>query len=250
MSAGHRLGMHTSATMMFGHIEGVIDRIDHMQRVRDAQDRAIANHWPGRYVSFIAWPFQRENTPLGRVPDFDDTAGEPFPGDVLAQLVHEGKLDANDRKSCDKQVPGAGKTVRMAGATEYLRMQALSRLFFDNVHSIGSSWVTMGPKIGQLALFFGASDMGSVMMEENVVSAAGTTYCLNEQVLCHLIRDAGFTPAQRDNRYNILKLHDNADAPDLRVTDWSEHRVAKLHHEQPDAPQPSVPLTIGDARTT
>jgi hypothetical protein len=110
----------------------------------------------------------------------------------------------------------------MAGATEYLRTQAVSRLILDNIYSIGSSWVTMGPHIGQLALHYGANDMGSVMMEENVVSAAGTTYCLDEPVLNHLIRTAGFTPAQRDNTYDILKLNTGPESPDLRVDDWSE----------------------------
>lgn len=223
MSAAHRAGMLTSATMMFGHVEGIADRIDHMQRVRDRQDEAIHNHWPGRYVSFISWPFQRENTPMGRLPDWDREAGEPFPGDLLAEDIDHPLRD------------NAGKVVRMAGATEYLRMQAVSRLFLDNFHSIGSSWVTMGPKIGQLGLFYGANDMGSVMMEENVVSAAGTTYCLDEPFLCHLIRDAGFTPAQRDNRYNLLKIHEGDHSPDLRVDDWSQHRVARLHVQKPEA---------------
>jgi cyclic dehypoxanthinyl futalosine synthase len=243
MAAAHRLGMFTSATMMFGHIEGVADRIDHMRRVRDWQDRAIQNNWPGRYVAFISWPFQRENTPLGRVPDWDIESGEPFPGDELADLVSAGRLDALDKAACDQAAPRAGKLVRMAGAVDYLRMQAISRLFLDNIHSIGASWVTMGPKIGQLGLFFGASDMGSVMMEENVVSAAGTTYCLDEAVLCKLIRDAGFTPAQRDNRYNILKVHDGPDSPDLRVSDWSEHRARRLHIERAE-PETALPLTI------
>ena len=221
MSAAHRLGMHTSATMMFGHIEGIADRIDHMQRIRDRQDRAIAEGWPGRYLAFISWPFQRENTPLGRVPDWDMETGEAFPGDVVAE--------SGDPASHSL----FAKRVRMSGATDYLRTQAISRLFLDNVHSIGSSWVTMGPKIGQLGLYFGATDMGSVMMEENVVSAAGTTYCLNEAVLCKLIRDSGFTPAQRDNRYNLLRVHEGDDSPDCAVTDWSQHRAKKLHVEQP-----------------
>ncbi|WP_428386843.1 radical SAM protein [Mucisphaera sp.] len=253
MSCAHRLGMKTSATMMFGHIEGVADRIDHMARVRERQDLALAGNWPGHYLSFIAWPFQRENTPLGRVPDYDREAGEPFPGDVLADLVYSGELDPNDKKACDAAVPEAGKVVRMAGASEYLRMQAISRLFLDNIHSIGSSWVTMGPKIGQLALYYGANDMGSVMMEENVVSAAGTTYCLTEPYLCHLIRTAGFTPAQRDNTYRILKTHPGEDgqAPDQLVTDWSTQRESKLHVESEGSPQPASPqtpvtLTIGD----
>src|SRR5207237_7934074 len=109
-----------------------------------------------------------------------------------------------------------GRVVRMAGAEEYLRTLAIARLYFDNIQSLQSSWVTMGPKIGQLALFHGANDMGSVMMEENVVSAAGTTYRLSEREICRLTRDAGWIPAQRDQYYNVLKRHDGPDSPDLR----------------------------------
>jgi len=229
MAAAHRLGMFTSATMMFGHVEGIVDRIDHLTRIRDAQDFAVKNNFPGRYVSFIAWPFQRENTPMGRLPDWDREAGAPFPGD-------------------NPKHPRNGKQLRMSGASDYLRTQAIARLFLDNIHSIGASWVTMGPRIGQIALYYGANDMGSVMMEENVVSAAGTTYCLDEPVLCHLIRTAGFTPAQRDNRYNLLKVHDGPDSPDLQVKDWSLHRVARLHHESTpqNSPHPPIPLHIAD----
>jgi cyclic dehypoxanthinyl futalosine synthase len=99
----------------------------------------------------------------------------------------------------------------------------------------------MGPHIGQVALMYGASDMGSVMMEENVVSAAGTTYCLDEALLCRLIRGAGFVPAQRDNVYDLLKVHDGPDSPDLRVRDWSEHRVRRLHQQ---APREAKPLKV------
>ncbi len=243
MRCAHRLGMFTSATMMFGHIEGVADRIHHMQLVRDAQDEAISQNFPGRYVSFISWPFQRENTPMGRLPDYDLESSEPFPGDQLAELVYSGKLDPNDKAACDAAIPGAGKVVRLSGATDYLRTQAISRLFFDNIHSIGSSWVTMGPRIGQLGLYHGATDMGSIMMEENVVSAAGTTYRLDEAVLCHLIRSSGFTPAKRDNRYQLLRVHDaSGGGPDLRVTDWSKHRLADSHTEP--AGNEAVELTI------
>ncbi len=215
MRVAHKLGMYTSATMMFGHIEGIADRIDHMDRVRIWQDRSIedfAHHGGGRYKAFISWPFQRENTPLGRLPEWDRISGD-FPGDVHAATGEH---------------PQFGRIARMAGATEYLRTQALSRLYIDNVYSIGASWVTMGPHIGQVALNFGANDMGSVMMEENVVSAAGTTYCLNEEYLCHLIRNAGFLPAQRDNEYNLLRVHASDNAPDLQVKDWSEQRVQQL----------------------
>lgn len=228
MAVAHESGMFTSGTMMFGHIEGVADRITHMQMIRDTQDDAMRHFRPGRFVSFISWPFQPDNTPLGRVAQYDYESGEPFAGDVLADLVFKGEIDTENKAACGLAVSDAGKQLRLAGASEYLRMQAISRLFFDNIHSIGASWVTMGPKIGQLGLFFGANDMGSVMMEENVVSAAGTTYCLNEASICHLIRDAGFTPAQRDNTYQFLKVHesDDASSPDLQVKDWSAHRPA------------------------
>lgn len=211
MKAAHRLGMRTSGTMMFGHIEGIADRFNHMNMIRDAQDEAINNEWPGRYMAFISWPFQPDNTPLGRLKQWDAETDEAFPGDILAKgTPHDD----------------AGKRLRLAGATEYLRMQALSRLFMDNIQSIGSSWVTMGPKIGQLGLLYGANDMGSVMMEENVVSSAGTTYCLNEASICRLIRDAGYTPAQRGNAYDILKIHDGDDSPDAQVDDWAQLRPA------------------------
>lgn len=247
MATAHKLGMFTSATMMFGQVEGIADRIDHMARVRGRQDHAIAHNYPGRYVSFISWPFQRENTPMGRLPDYDRESGDPFPGDVLADMVLRGEVDPHDKKACDEAVPSAGKSVRMAGASEYLRMQAISRLFLDNIHSIGSSWVTMGPHVGQLGLYYGANDMGSVMMEENVVSAAGTTYCLTEPYLCHLIRDAGFTPAQRDNRYNFLNIHDNeAESPDGQINNWSTQRESKLHIEHTPTPGNSCGSTPGD----
>ena len=115
----------------------------------------------------------------------------------------------------------------MAGAHDYLRTLAIARLFFDNIPSLQSSWVTMGPKIGQLAMFFGANDMGSVMMEENVVSAAGTTYKLSEREICRLIRDGGWIPAQRDQYYNVIKRHDGPDSPDLRPVDHPPVRDVK-----------------------
>jgi hypothetical protein len=120
----------------------------------------------------------------------------------------------------------------MAGAEEYLRMLAIARLYFDNIANLQSSWVTMGPKIGQLALFFGANDMGSVMMEENVVSAAGTTYKLNEREICRLVRDAGWTPAQRDQYYNVLRRQDGADAPDrVAVSEPPVRNVRRVDKE-------------------
>jgi cyclic dehypoxanthinyl futalosine synthase len=261
MYVAHSLGMFTSATMMFGHIEGYADRIDHMLRVRSWQDKALelkgrAEGPAAHYVSFISWPFQRENTPLGRVPDWGSSPGElesPFPGDVIAAGADfpAGKRAADlfDYDAIDRaKHPTAhlfGKRVRMSGSTDYLRTQALSRLVLDNVYSIGASWVTMGPHIGQVALAYGANDMGSVMMEENVVSSAGTTYCLDEPVLCRLIRGAGFIPAQRDNRYDLVTVHAGEDAPDLRVTDWSKHRAKAMHQQAPKAQR--VKLTVAKA---
>ncbi len=241
MHVAHTLGMFTSATMMFGHIEGYADRVHHMLRVRDWQDRSLgrsasADIRPtGHYKAFISWPFQRENTPLGRVRDWGAEPGEltrEFPGDLVAHAFGWGANPDADYRA----VPGAeefGRRVRMSGASDYLRTQALSRLVLDNIYSIGASWVTMGPHIGQVALMYGANDMGSVMMEENVVSSAGTTYCLDEALLCRLIREAGFIPAQRNNTYDILRVHSGPQSPDLTVTDWSTHRAKKTHQEAP-----------------
>jgi cyclic dehypoxanthinyl futalosine synthase len=234
MRVAHEEGLNTSCTMLIGHIEFVRERIEHMSAFRDMQDYALAlgrhghlsDHAAGEtidrtmtrqagvfaqsrindpkskidtagsYTAFIHWPFQRENTPLGRAQEWDPDVHGPFDDSTNDDILR-------------------GRVVRMAGADEYLRMLAIARLYFDNIPSLQSSWVTMGPKIGQLALMFGANDMGSVMMEENVVSAAGTTYRLNEREICRLIRDAGWTPAQRDQYYNVLKRHDGPDAPDL-----------------------------------
>jgi len=255
MHVAHELGMHTSATMMFGHIEGDADRVHHMELVRRWQDRAIdrfGDDGGGRYKAFISWPFQRENTPLGRAREWDPESEEctgDFPGDVVARLDGSGTKDLH---------PEFGRRVRMAGSSAYLRTQAISRLHLDNIYSIGSSWVTMGPHVGQVGLRYGANDMGSVMMEENVVSSAGTTYCLNEATLCRLIRDAGFVPAQRDNEYNLLRVHRDDSAPDLRVTDWSTLRAQRLHSQRaeggegcakPDGASELVDLRIeGDSR--
>ncbi|MDB5300830.1 MAG: mqnC [Phycisphaerales bacterium] len=240
MRVAHEEGMNTSCTMLIGHIEFVRERIEHMSALRDMQDyagavasyqlpvanegkavaketiRRVQERWPGvfaksplttdnwqlatapgSYTAFIHWPFQRENTPLGRAKEWDEAAYGPFDDSTNDDVLR-------------------GRVVRMAGADEYLRTLAIARLFFDNIPSLQSSWVTMGPKVGQLALFFGANDMGSVMMEENVVSAAGTTYKLSEREICRLVRDAGWVPAQRDQYYHVLRRHDGPDSPDLR----------------------------------
>jgi cyclic dehypoxanthinyl futalosine synthase len=217
-----------------------------MLRVREWQDRslgstplrgehALEGRATGHYKAFISWPFQRENTPLGRVKDWGTDPGElerEFPGDLVARAFDWGRNSDVDYRA----VPGAeefGRRVRMSGASDYLRTQAMSRLVLDNFYSIGASWVTMGPHIGQVALMYGANDMGSVMMEENVVSSAGTTYCLDEAVLCRLIRESGFIPAQRNNTYDILRVHTGPQSPDFAVRDWSTHRAKKIHQQAP-----------------
>jgi cyclic dehypoxanthinyl futalosine synthase len=170
MRQAHLIGMRTSITMMFGHIETLSERIEHLRRVRELQDET------GGFTAFICWTFQPEGTILGRVP--------------------KPPADSTDEPD--------GRHLVLAGAHEYLKTLAIARLFLDNVPNVQASWVTQGPKIGQLALFFGANDMGSVMMEENVVSAAGTIFCLSEQQIRHLITTAGFEPRKRNCYYELL----------------------------------------------
>ena len=154
MQIAHELGLNSSATMMFGHVETMEDRIEHLQRVRDQQDRS------GGFTAFICWTFQPQHTVL--------------------------------------------KIAQPTGVAEYLRTQALARIFLDNIENIQSSWVTQGPGIGQVALKYGANDFGSVMMEENVVSSAGTTFRMNASQIESLIRDAGYEPRRRNNWYKLL----------------------------------------------
>jgi cyclic dehypoxanthinyl futalosine synthase len=152
--AWHRLGGRSTATMMFGHIETLEERIEHLERVRQLQDET------GGLTAFISWTFQPDHTAMADVPP--------------------------------------------AGAFEYLRTQAVSRLYLDNVPNIQSSWVTQGPKIGQLALYFGANDMGSLMIEENVVSSAGTVHHLSLEQIRRAIREAGYIPRQRNVFYEYI----------------------------------------------
>jgi cyclic dehypoxanthinyl futalosine synthase len=162
METAHSIGMRTTATMMFGHIETREERLEHLQRLRDLQDRT------GGFTAFIPWPFQPDNT-------------------ALAEAVR------NDQGIMEK-----------ASAFTYLRMLALSRIFLDNFANIQTSWVTQGPKIAQLSLFFGANDFGSTMIEENVVAAAGVHFRLSEQEIRRLVTDAGFTPQQRLMDYTLV----------------------------------------------
>jgi cyclic dehypoxanthinyl futalosine synthase len=187
----HILGMRTSCTMMFGHIETIDERFEHLRLLRELQDESLARGNGGGFGAYICWTFQPENTPLGRM--------KSLPQSSLSQLAPGESPRAKSARPLND-----GKHLLLADAHEYLTMLALSRLYLDNIPHIQSSWVTMGPKIGQLALFFGADDMGSVMMEENVVSAAGTTYCLDEPTIRRLITDAGWRPMKRDYYYQPI----------------------------------------------
>ena len=160
MRQAHRLGMSTTATMMYGHVETLEERVEHMRRIRELQDETRG------FRAFISWTFQRDGNRLSdKVPD-----------------------------------------EAMPTSFDYLLTQAVSRIYLDNVDHIQSSWVTQGLKIGQVALGFGADDMGSIMIEENVVSAAGTTHRTSTEELVHLIRAMGKTPVQRDTLYRDVKV--------------------------------------------
>ncbi|MGE0480308.1 MAG: radical SAM protein [Phycisphaerae bacterium] len=218
MRAAHQLGMQTSCTMMFGHIETVEERIEHLRRLRDLQDET------GGFTAFILWPFQPEGTPLGRwkrlpVDAADGAAGAPAGvanADVGTQngaraFAAARGPDDMARADSKNRAPNSvarprndGQHLLLADAHEYLIMLAIARLYLDNIPNMQSSWVTMGPKIGQLALFYGANDMGSVMMEENVVSQAGATFRLSEDEIRRLIADAGWQPQQRDQYYRPI----------------------------------------------
>ena len=155
MDCAHGMNIPTTATMMFGHVETVEDRVEHLRRIRDQQDKTMG------FTAFIPWPFQPGRTELG--------------------LDHD----------ISSQVTGL----------DYLKTLAISRIFLDNFDNLQSSWVTQGPKVGQMALYYGANDMGSTMLEENVVRAAGTVHCLNEEDIRRIITDSGFKPQRRNMRY-------------------------------------------------
>jgi cyclic dehypoxanthinyl futalosine synthase len=155
MRQAHIQGMKTTATMMFGHIETLEERLEHLLRIRDLQDDT------GGFTAFIPWPFQPDNTAFSDIPK--------------------------------------------ATAHTYLKMLAWSRIILDNVPNIQASWVTQGPKIAQVSLFFGANDFGSTMIEENVVAAAGVTFRLSEAEIRSLVEGAGFVPQQRTMDYSLVK---------------------------------------------
>jgi cyclic dehypoxanthinyl futalosine synthase len=154
MRTAHRLGMRTTATMMFGHIETFEERVEHLRRLRDLQDET------GGFTAFIPWTFQPRNTALGG---------------------------------------------RAAGAHDYLKTLAIARLYLDNFANLQASWVTQGRAICQAALYFGANDVGSTMLEENVVRAAGVEYRLTRADLETIIRQTGREPRQRDCYYRLVE---------------------------------------------
>lgn len=165
MEAAHNRGLKTSATMMYGSLDTLEDRIEHLIRLRDLQDRT------GGFTAFIAWSFQPGSTPLAK------------------------------------------KVERLSTAPEYLRTVAVSRLMLDNVRNVQTSWVTQGAALGQAAFAFGANDFGGTMLEENVVSAAGTYHHVTLKNMLDCIHAAGRDAAQRDTQYNIIKLHPRPRAP-------------------------------------
>ena len=153
MREAHQLGLRTTATMMYGTVETVEERLEHMFRLRELQDET------GGFTAFIAWSYQPEHTELGGME---------------------------------------------ATGVEYLRTLALGRLVLDNFDNLQASWVTQGGKVGQMSLAYGANDMGSVMIEENVVRAAGAEYCMDEFEVVRNIESAGFTPIRRNMHYERL----------------------------------------------
>jgi cyclic dehypoxanthinyl futalosine synthase len=154
MRVWHSLGGKSSATMMFGHVETLAERIEHLDRLRDLQDETSG------FTAFICWTFQPDNTDLSQIEKI--------------------------------------------GSFEYLKTQAVSRLYLDNFANIQSSWVTQGRKIGQLAMVFGANDMGSLMIEENVVAEAGTVHHLSLAQIRESIEELGYQPRQRNVFYDLV----------------------------------------------
>jgi cyclic dehypoxanthinyl futalosine synthase len=155
----HRLGIRSTATMMYGTVESDREIVEHWEHIRNLQEET------GGFRAFIMWSFQGANTKLA--------------------AVHP--------------------EIRKQSANRYLRLLAAARLFLDNVRNIQSSWVTQGSYIGQMALLWGANDLGSTMMEENVVAAAGARNRMNQEEMIRLIRDIGETPAKRNTAYEILE---------------------------------------------
>jgi cyclic dehypoxanthinyl futalosine synthase len=184
MDVAHSMGLASSATMMFGHVETVEERIEHLEVVRAQQDVSLR-----RLVADGKLPVD--------APPSEWSAG-------YAQALERGQLNGGAFTAFIAWTFQPENTVLKAttvGSHEYLRMQALARIYLDNIPSVQSSWVTQGPEVGQVALLHGANDLGSIMIEENVVSSAGTTFRMGVSDMKRLITELGFEPVQRDNWY-------------------------------------------------
>jgi cyclic dehypoxanthinyl futalosine synthase len=193
----HELGGRSSCTMMFGHVETLEERIEHLDRLRRQQDET------GGFTAFICWTHQP--------PDH-----APWFGRDALRVVGTLRVPSNSNDGSESNTQSAPQSeggrkggvdmsrLPSAGAFEYLKTQAVARLYLDNIPNIQSSWVTQGEKIGQMALFFGANDMGSLMIEENVVAQAGTVHHLSLASIRRCITDAGYIPRQRNVLYEYL----------------------------------------------
>ena len=180
----HAIGGRSTCTMMFGHVETLEERIEHLLRLRELQDET------GGFTAFICWTHQAPET----APWFGRDA-------------ESGRKGGTDMS----QVPEVG-------AFEYLKTQAVARLMLDNIPNIQSSWVTQGKKVGQLALRFGANDMGSLMIEENVVAEAGTVHHLTLDEIKDCIRELGYTPRQRNVHYELIDTADEIESLDVPLS--------------------------------
>jgi cyclic dehypoxanthinyl futalosine synthase len=197
MDVAHRLGLYSSATMMFGHVETVEDRIEHLERLRQQQDKSLARARAGRARLSSAAAVSKANcasedskqlSSAGRAAAGTAT----LPGHFTAFICWTFQAEHTKLRA---------PTV---GAHDYLRTQALGRIYLDNFENVQSSWVTQGPDIGQVALKFGANDLGSIMIEENVVSQAGATFRMTVTDMQRLIQELGYEPHQRDNWYRLV----------------------------------------------
>ena len=184
MDTAHKLGLASSVTMMFGHVETVEDRLEHLEVVRSQQDLSL-----GRL------PIPDAGSPMGRSAAY-------------ATALENGSLKGGAFTAfiCwTFQPENAVLKAPTVGSHEYLKTQALARIYLDNIPSIQSSWVTQGQEIGQVALKYGANDLGSIMIEENVVSSAGTTFRMGVADMKRLIAELGYEPKQRDNWYRLME---------------------------------------------
>ena len=202
MEEAHKLGMKTTATMMFGSVEGPEDIIEHLDAVRRLQDKTNG------FTAFIPWSFQPGNTEMG-IRDSGLGVKEAVVRDsglgVKEAVVRNSGLGVSKRKDTNPQSP-IPNPFYAATAVEYLRILALSRIYLDNVPNIQASWVTQGLKTAQVALRFGANDFGSTMIEENVVAAAGVKYKVSINDIVCSIKSAGFKPTQRNMYYRRIKI--------------------------------------------